>query len=98
VPSNINYGQFEGYFFKILAIFSKVWPFSCVQNTSGFLCFYRFHFKPDFVLVAERFNELEVPLDPVDNTLGLQTLKRAFPGAHGLKYKNPATGAMRALL
>ena len=76
---------------------------SCAQCKRLFMVFHRFNFKPEFVVVAERLNDetaemLELPLDTVDNTLGLPTLTRAFPGAHGLKYKNPVTGALRALL
>lgn len=41
---------------------------------------------------------MELPINSDDNTLGLQTLKHAFPNAHGLKFKNPATGTYRALL
>jgi len=72
----------------------------CVQTQAAFYGFiYRFHFKPpNFVFVVERLNEIELTFDAADNTLGLQMLTRAFPGAHGIKYKNPATGAQRALL
>jgi hypothetical protein len=49
-----------------------------------------------------------VVIDPVDNEpieipmgkdgcVWLSTLEHAFPGAYGLKYKNPATGAKRML-
>ncbi|CAK5055821.1 unnamed protein product [Meloidogyne enterolobii] len=45
-------------------------------------------------------------LDPTDNdpveillskdqTLPISSLEHAFPGAHGLKYKNPSTGGKR---
>lgn len=40
----------------------------------------------------------ELPTNPKNNNLALQTLEHACPGAYGLKYKNPTTGAMRALL
>jgi hypothetical protein len=41
---------------------------------------------------------LELPLDPIDNSLGLNTLAHAFPGASGLKYRNATSGAYRGLL
>jgi hypothetical protein len=40
---------------------------------------------------------IELPTSAEDNTLGLNTLSHAFPGAHGLKYKAPS-GASRALM
>ena len=46
----------------------------------------------------EDCERIELPTDEQDKTLGLQTLNGAFPGAHGLKYKNQKTGAFRALL
>lgn len=53
------------------------------------------------MIVAKNLDEdserIELPADQ-DGSLGIQTLAGAFPGAHGLKYKNPATGAFRALL
>ncbi|KAF7624714.1 hypothetical protein Mgra_00010020, partial [Meloidogyne graminicola] len=56
--------------------------------------------QPEYIVVAKSLDEdaerIEVPTD-VDGSLVIQTLARAFPGAHGLKYKNPATGAFRAL-
>lgn len=56
--------------------------------------------QPDCVVVAESASAepIELPLSAEDGTLGLATLSHAFPGAHGLKFKNPATGATRALL
>ena len=58
------------------------------------------HFQPEYVVVSESADAepLELPTNIEDNTLGLTTLTHAFPGATGLKYKNPATGATRALL
>ncbi|CAK5122679.1 unnamed protein product [Meloidogyne enterolobii] len=57
--------------------------------------------QPEYVIVAKSLDEeaerIELPADQ-DGSLGIQTLAGAFPGAHGLKYKNPATGAFRALL
>lgn len=57
--------------------------------------------EPDYVVVSRNMDDdserIELPTEQ-DHTLGLQTLIGAFPGAHGLKYKNPATGAFRALL
>lgn len=64
--------------------------------------FYFFTFKPEYVVVCEDENNesdrIELPINDGDSTLGLHTLTRAFPNAHGLKFKNPATGAYRALL
>ncbi|VDK60705.1 unnamed protein product, partial [Anisakis simplex] len=56
----------------------------------------------DYVLVAENddptTDRMELPTQPEDGSLGLSTLTHAYPGAQGLKYKNPQTGASRALL
>lgn len=56
---------------------------------------------------------VELPVDSKDATLccnfycislylvqilALATLEHTFPGAHGLKYKNPKTGANRAVV
>ncbi|KAI1717068.1 RNA recognition motif domain-containing protein [Ditylenchus destructor] len=56
--------------------------------------------EPDYVVVNDPNGGemVELPTDPNDNTLALVTLEHAFPGAHGLKYKNPKTGASRALM
>ncbi|CAJ0957205.1 unnamed protein product, partial [Mesorhabditis belari] len=40
---------------------------------------------------------LELPCNP-DKTLSLTTLSHSFPGATGLKFKNPKTGASRAVM
>ncbi|KAI6194217.1 hypothetical protein M3Y96_01101400 [Aphelenchoides besseyi] len=55
--------------------------------------------EPDYVVVTDSTNgePLELPTGE-DNLLTLNTLTCAFPGAHGLKFKNPVTGASRALL
>lgn len=47
---------------------------------------------------TEDSERIELPLLPEDNSLSFNTLVHAFPGAHGLKYKNAVTGASRALL
>ncbi|VDN32217.1 unnamed protein product [Gongylonema pulchrum] len=54
----------------------------------------------EYVTVAEteESERIELPLLPEDNSLSINTLTHAFPGAHGLKYKNAVTGASRALL
>lgn len=54
----------------------------------------------EYVVVGESEDgeKLELPTQPDDNSLGLATLTHAFPGAQGLKYRNPATRASRALL
>jgi hypothetical protein len=56
--------------------------------------------EPEYVVVASSPSDepLELPTSQEDGTLGMSTLVHAFPGAHGLKYKNPKTGASRALL
>ncbi|CAD5216271.1 unnamed protein product [Bursaphelenchus xylophilus] len=56
--------------------------------------------EPEYIVVSESptGDPIELPANPGDNSLGLATLTHAFPGAHGLKYKNPANGATRALL
>lgn len=41
---------------------------------------------------------VELPTNAEDGSLSMVTLEHAFPAAHGLKYKNPTTGASRALL
>ena len=60
-----------------------------------------FYIQPEYVVVAKSLDEdaerIELPAEQ-DGSLGIQTLAGAFPGAHGLKYKNLATGAFRALL
>lgn len=57
-------------------------------------------FKMEYIVVSETeiTEPIELPTNLEDNTLNLQTLSRAFPNAHGLKYKNPKTGVFRALL
>ncbi|KHN76895.1 TAR DNA-binding protein 43 [Toxocara canis] len=54
----------------------------------------------EYVVVAdsEDGDRLELPTQPEDGSLGLSTLTHAYPGAQGLKFKNPQTGASRALL
>lgn len=53
----------------------------------------------EFIQVAEEFNEnesIELPLED-DNTLLLSTLQGQFPGACGLKYRNPENKAIRGI-
>ncbi|KAK6031476.1 hypothetical protein OSTOST_02372 [Ostertagia ostertagi] len=51
----------------------------------------------EFVVVSENNGDpLELPTAP-DNTLFMNTLQASFPGATGMKYKNPKTGALRAV-
>jgi hypothetical protein len=58
--------------------------------------------EPEYAIVAEREDEQakrkKVPINVEDNSLGFQTLARAFPNAHGLEFKNPVTKAYHALL
>ena len=51
-----------------------------------------------YIQVAEEEGEepMEVPSED-DGTLLLSTLSAQFPGACGLKYRNPDTGAMRGI-
>ncbi|CRK97850.1 CLUMA_CG011225, isoform B [Clunio marinus] len=52
----------------------------------------------EFIQVAEEFNEesIELPLEE-DGTLLLSTLQGQFPGATGLKYRNPENKAIRGI-
>ncbi|VDM84979.1 unnamed protein product [Strongylus vulgaris] len=51
----------------------------------------------DFVVVADSTGEaMELPTAS-DNTLYMTTLQATYPGATGMKYKNPKTGALRAV-
>uniref|UniRef100_A0A915E9C3 RRM domain-containing protein n=1 Tax=Ditylenchus dipsaci TaxID=166011 RepID=A0A915E9C3_9BILA len=57
--------------------------------------------EPIYVVVQdphEGGEPVELPTNPTDNSLALNTLEHTFPGAHGLKFKNPVTGASRALM
>lgn len=51
-----------------------------------------------YIQVAEEENEepIELPSEE-DGTLLLSTLAAQFPGACGLKYRNPETGGMRGI-
>ncbi|KAK6053751.1 hypothetical protein COOONC_08742 [Cooperia oncophora] len=52
---------------------------------------------PEFVVVSDSNGDpLELPTTP-DNGLFMSTLQASYPGATGLKYKNPKTGALRAV-
>jgi len=52
----------------------------------------------EFIQVAEEFNDepIELPLEE-DGTLLLSTLQGQFPGACGLKYRNPENKAIRGI-
>jgi len=50
------------------------------------------------VLDPETEELFEMPVDAADNALPVAVVVAAFPQAHGLKFKNPATGANRTLL
>lgn len=52
----------------------------------------------EFIQVAEEFNDepIELPLED-DGTLLLSTLQGQFPGACGLKYRNPENKAIRGI-
>ncbi|GMR40731.1 hypothetical protein PMAYCL1PPCAC_10926, partial [Pristionchus mayeri] len=54
----------------------------------------------DYVVVLEDegAEPMELPVNKEDNSLGLNTLTSIFPGSHGLKFKNPKTGASRAIM
>ncbi|PAV87716.1 hypothetical protein WR25_03755 isoform A [Diploscapter pachys] len=54
--------------------------------------------RSEFVIVADASGEpMEIPTNE-DNTMFMTTLQASFPGATGLKYKNPKTGASRAVV
>lgn len=52
----------------------------------------------DFVVVTDNDADeaIELPLE-TDRTVLLSTLTSQFPGASGLKYKNPSSGCFRGL-
>lgn len=52
----------------------------------------------DFVVVTDNDADeaIELPLES-DRTVLLSTLTSQFPGASGLKYKNPSSGCFRGL-
>ena len=52
----------------------------------------------DYITVVENEGDelVELPLEE-DHTLSLGTLQGQFPGACGLKYRSPETGAWRGL-
>jgi TAR DNA-binding protein 43 len=52
----------------------------------------------EFIQVAEEFNDepIELPVEE-DSTLLLSTLQGQFPGATGLKYRNPENKAIRGI-
>ncbi|KAK6738729.1 hypothetical protein RB195_020687 [Necator americanus] len=53
--------------------------------------------RSDYVVVADSSGEaMELPTAP-DNSLYMTTLQATYPGATGMKYKNPKTGALRAV-
>ncbi|KAJ1345818.1 hypothetical protein KIN20_000436 [Parelaphostrongylus tenuis] len=53
--------------------------------------------RSEYVVVADSNGEaMELPTAP-DNTLFMTTLQSSFPGATGMKFKNPKTGALRAV-
>lgn len=52
-----------------------------------------------YVLVGESdddANKMELPSE-ADGSITLATLQAAYPGATGLKFKNPKTGAYRGM-
>lgn len=70
----------------IYGLFRKVLPRQVIRNMS------------QYIQVAEEEGEepMEVPSEE-DGTLLLSTLSAQFPGACGLKYRNPDTGSMRGI-
>ena len=54
------------------------------------------NFDFQFILVLDPTDNdpVEILLSK-DQTLPISSLEHAFPGAHGLKYKNPSTGGKR---
>jgi len=55
--------------------------------------------EEQYIVVKDPDNDelVELPAEIDNNKLALATLEHAFPGAHGLKYKNPDTGITRTL-
>uniref|UniRef100_A0A1I7UYW4 TAR DNA-binding protein 43 n=1 Tax=Caenorhabditis tropicalis TaxID=1561998 RepID=A0A1I7UYW4_9PELO len=52
---------------------------------------------PEFITVQDPTGEEPIELPTVDGAVLMSTLQASFPGATGLKYKNPKTGANRAV-
>ncbi|KAK6022297.1 hypothetical protein OSTOST_12012 [Ostertagia ostertagi] len=53
--------------------------------------------RSEFVVVSDNSGDaMELPTSE-DNTLFMTTLQSSYPGATGMKYKNPKTGALRAV-
>ncbi|PIO77244.1 hypothetical protein TELCIR_00654 [Teladorsagia circumcincta] len=53
--------------------------------------------RSEFVVVSDNSGDaMELPTS-ADNTLFMTTLQSSYPGATGMKYKNPKTGALRAV-
>uniref|UniRef100_A0A8R1HSD7 TDP43_N domain-containing protein n=1 Tax=Caenorhabditis japonica TaxID=281687 RepID=A0A8R1HSD7_CAEJA len=52
---------------------------------------------PEFILVQDPNGEDPIELPTDDGSVLMSTLQASFPGATGLKYKNPKTGANRAV-
>ncbi|EGT41929.1 hypothetical protein CAEBREN_28569 [Caenorhabditis brenneri] len=52
---------------------------------------------PEFITVQDPAGEEPIELPTVDGAVLMTTLQSSFPGATGLKYKNPKTGANRAV-
>ncbi|KAK5974301.1 RRM domain-containing protein [Trichostrongylus colubriformis] len=53
--------------------------------------------RSEFVVVSDNSGDpMELPTAS-DNSLFMTTLQSSYPGATGLKYKNPKTGALRAV-
>ncbi|CAO4365077.1 unnamed protein product [Caenorhabditis nigoni] len=52
---------------------------------------------PEFITVQDPTGEEPIELPTDDGSVLMTTLQASFPGATGLKYKNPKTGANRAV-
>ncbi|CAA90120.1 Tar DNA-binding protein homolog 1 [Caenorhabditis elegans] len=52
---------------------------------------------PEFITVQDPNGDEPIELPTVDGVVLMTTLQASFPGATGLKYKNPKTGANRAV-
>lgn len=52
---------------------------------------------PEFITVQDPAGEDPIELPTAEGSVLMSTLQASFPGATGLKYKNPKTGANRAV-
>jgi len=65
-----------------------------IEDQVFLIVFTNFYFQFILVLDPTDNDPVEILLSK-DQTLPISSLEHAFPGAHGLKYKNPSTGGKR---